>query len=983
MLKTIKPAKPSPVRLFLFWLIVFVMPIISSKILINVYISEKAKENDLQNREALKHEMDLFIADLDLANLIEANIRQVEQQLQYDISNSLTQQNPFEICLMTRRLFEKDTIYQPVLIAVHNSESRQTEVVRLDPDYINPGRKSIEIMLSYLKNSAENKASEAQTRLYQQICGSTFGDLLQPAEQAGILTSGFLAKGRGDHLFIYYNYLKSSKDKAKNLVFMFMFAEAKADFRRQLGWARQNSENPSLKRSYALLRTLADRDYVLDRQKRLHYIAPIPPSVLRTGSHIGKDWYTKAIRSGLARKKPARLPYAVVSLKMDKQNAEVFSTLNLVNLALLGAFFIGTALMRRIITERYTKTPINRKFAVSIFLATTLPFAGLIISAHKFIGHFNQTLVQNRLRNMSNELYTIESNIHNYEFRQQKQITTFIDKINENVHKPAITIRKMLDSHFGDLYAGYIMLRNDATLIEKLPGISEIGGNDRKKLMLMRDLILAQTYNIFLHSGTLTADFEKNAATRIPDFRSWRAYIVHYKPMDRNSFCMQDGNYYPTKISDRQYIRFSTHNLFPRNGEGKYRACLMLITDSKEITEKYLDTMPGQLFASLSQSSVMHTAIFKYQDSSKQQINRQKAWPQSALHDKQMLQTAGFLNAGKTETAWFSTDKAGMINLFCAREVSNMPFVITSRSELYNPALISNSLPIMLLIAVIYLFILIKLLSSVLTEGFLRPVNMMMQGLEALDHGKYPTIINSSGNELGNLINDFNGMVEGMRQRKILERFISEEVSQSIANIETDQQALQGQLVYRTIMFIHIRKFDEICELIEPESVISLLNIYFSSLEPFIIDHGGQIDKYIGDAIMVSFAHERTNGQPEAAAAKTALSCIKCLSGLNKKLQTADLPIIMTGTGIAAGQIILGKIGAHGGRKDFTLVGDAVNLAARLESASHFDENPHILVSQAIAEKTRDALQFRFHGQIKVKGKKTAIEVFELEETSS
>ncbi|MBU1109118.1 MAG: adenylate/guanylate cyclase domain-containing protein [Candidatus Riflebacteria bacterium] len=980
MLKVIKPEKPAPFRLFIFWLIVFVVPIISSKLLINAYVSEKARENDLQNRETLRREMDLFIADLDLANMIETNINQVEQRLQYEISNSLTRQNPAEVCLLADRLFKETTIYQPVLIAVYSSQSKKAEVLRLDPGYINPGRKSVEIILSYLKNSAEGKASEAQTRLYQQICGSTFGDLLQPAEQAGILTSGFLAKGRGDHLFIYYNHLKSGKDKARNLVFMLMFAEAKTDFRRQLGWARQNNENPSLKRGYALLRTLADRDYVLDEQKRLHYIAPIPPTVLRTGSHAGKDWYTKAIRSGLARRKPSRLPYAVVSLKIDRQSTETFSTLDLVNLALLAAFFIGTALMRRIITERFTKAPINRKFAVSIFLATTLPFTGLIISAHKFIGHFNQTLVQNRLRSMSNELYTIESNIQNYEFRRQKQTTAFVDKINENVHKPAINIREMLDSHFGDLYAGYVMLRNDATLIEKLPEMTEIDSNDRKKLQLMRDLILAQTHNVFLHAGTLTADFEKNAA-RIPDFRRWHAYSSHYEPIDRNSFCMQDGNYYPTKISDRQYIRFSTHNLFPKDGDGKYWACLMLLTDSKETTEKYLDTMPGQLFISLNQDSITHTAIYRYQDNARKHIDREKAWPHSAIRDKQMLHTADSLGSGKSEASWFSTDKTGIIDLFCARAVSDMPFVITSRAELYTPALLSNFLPVMLLIAVIYLLLLIKLLSSALTEAFLRPVNMMLQGLEALDSGSYPTIADSSTNELGYLINDFNGMVEGMRQRKILERFISEEVSQSIARQGSDQQVPQGQLVYRTVMFIHIRKFDEICEKIEPESVIKLLNIYFSSLESVIIEHGGQIDKYIGDAIMVSFANERTNGQPEIAASKTALSCKNLLPVLNKKLQTSGLPLIIIGTGIAAGQVILGQIGAQDGRKDFTLIGDAVNLAARLESASHYDAIPQILVSRAIEKKASRVLQFKSHGQINIKGKQSAIEVFELETT--
>jgi len=133
---------------------------------------------------------------------------------------------------------------------------------------------------------------------------------------------------------------------------------------------------------------------------------------------------------------------------------------------------------------------------------------------------------------------------------------------------------------------------------------------------------------------------------------------------------------------------------------------------------------------------------------------------------------------------------------------------------------------------------------------------------------------------------------------------------------------------------------------------------------------------------MVSFASERTNGRPELAAAKTALLCRKNLTGLNQELKAQKLPEISLGAGIAAGPVILGQIGARNGRKDFTLIGDAVNLAARLESASHFDNSVHILVADIIKEKAVE-LDFSFHDNLKVKGKETAVKVFELEEKTT
>ena len=965
--------------LFVFWLVVFVLPIVSSKMFINAYSTEEARNIELSDRQALRREMEFFIADLDLGALIEKQTKQVEKNLQYEISNSSSTINPSLICGIARNLFEENAVCQPVLIAAYSPQDSQTEVLRLDPDYINPGRRSVEIILKYLNDSARGKASESQTRLYQQICGSLFGDLLQPGDQAGVLTSGFLSKGFGDRMFIYYNQLKTGKNKANSPFLLVMFAESKNGFRLLLSKARQRRENTALKRSYAMLQTFADRDYMRDRQNQLHYVAPLPPAVLRTGSHSRRDWYTSAISSGEALKKPGRLPFAVVSPAGERNKSGNISALDLANLALLAILFIGTALVQQIVTDRFAKTPINIKFALTILLSTTLPFAVLIVTAHKFAGHFNQTLVQNSLRNMSNDLYIVESNIHNHDQRQKLKISNFVAKLGSEVNQPADVLKEILDSSFGKLYCGYILFRNDATLIEKLPEESSITVDDRGKLMLMRDLTLAQVYSVFEHAGILSADFAKNIE-KVPDFRRWRAYSVHYQPIDRNSSCMQDGEYFPVKMSERQFVRLSNHYLFPKTSAGKVWAGLTLLSDVRETAEDYLNKLPGLLFSNQERSLVTHTAV--YRRNARKQIDMQKAWPQNALADKQMLQTANSLAADRNETSWFTTDVTGMISLFCARAVSDMPFVIAARTEIPVPAMLEGLLPILLLLAVLYLLLLIKLLSSVLTDIFLKPVNMMIQGLATIDQGNYPTIVDNSVNELGSLINDFNSMVEGMRQRRILERFISDEASQTISNNGFDGQSLSGSLVYRVVMFIHIRKFDEICEQIEPESVIRLLNIYFSTLEPEIAAHGGQIDKYIADAIMVSFARERTDNQPELAAAKTALRCLQRLPELNAALQSAGLPMIITGAGIAAGPVILGQIGAHRGRKDFTLIGDAVNLAARLESASHFGENPHILVAKPIEEMAANLLQLRFHDLLKVKGKQMAVEVFELEATS-
>lgn len=974
-MKTIRPERLSNTRLFVFWLIVFVLPLITARILVNLHANQLTQTEESDLRTALRQEMSLYLTDLELSSQIEKQIKKVERLLASELAASAKPYDAKNICGLSQRFFEETGIFMPALIAAYIPESRETEILRINTDSLNPGRKSLEIILTYLNDLTNNSNAENQARLYQQICRSAFGELLQPARQPGLLVSGFLSKGRGDRAFVYHNSIEIRRNGKKFILFA-VFAEAETGLKELLNLARQQNSSPAITRSFAMMSTAADRDFFFDRHNNLSYAVPIPPAVLRTGSHAGKDWYSNIFATNKALEKPARLPFAVVTHQPETSRQKNVSGNDLANLLLLAFFFIGTALVHQIATLRFARAPINRKFALCIMLSTVLPFSVLIVSAYRYTRHFSLSMIQNRLHQMGNELYLIEANIHSHSQRKRFNIYTFLKRLQNSSHLSSTRLRQMLDDEFGRLYIGYMFFRNDATLIERLPDTRTASSDDRSKLLLMRDLTLAQFYDVFVHSSALARNFAENSAM-IPDFKRWRAFSVHYNPIDRNSFSIQDGENFPVKISERQYIEYSTHNLFSNPSAKAVWAGLILLVDAHATAENYLNQLPGHTFTRTHGDSLTHTAIFRL--NTQEQIDRQIAWPRNALSDNLMLQTAMSLASGKTESAWYSFDKTGAVNLFCARAVSDTPFVVVSRGELTVTNVIEAFLPVLLLLVIIYLLALTKLLSLILAESFIKPVNLMLDGLTALDKGFYPVVACDSANELGSLVGDFNDMVEGMRQRRILERFISDEVSQTVAESASDPDKLAGNLVHRAIMFIHIHNFDELCEKLEPESVIALLNIYFSKLEPAVTSQGGQIDKYIGDAIMVSFAGERCGGKPELAACMTSLQCRGKMPEIMARLAERGLPAIVIGTGIAAGTVILGKIGARNGRKDFTLIGDAVNLAARLESASRFDGRPHILISESVRTAAAN-IRCKPHARLKVKGKENAVEVFELEE---
>lgn len=191
-----------------------------------------------------------------------------------------------------------------------------------------------------------------------------------------------------------------------------------------------------------------------------------------------------------------------------------------------------------------------------------------------------------------------------------------------------------------------------------------------------------------------------------------------------------------------------------------------------------------------------------------------------------------------------------------------------------------------------------------------------------------------------------------------------------------------------TILFSDIRKFTSLSESMTPEQNFKFLNSYLSRMGPIIREHGGFIDKFIGDAIMALFPEG--HGGPRAAAAKdgmlaaagpasaaqAALAMRRELKAYNAHRATQGYQPIDIGTGIHTGSVRLGTIGENE-RWEGTVIGDTVNLASRIESLSSTFNAP-IVVSEAVL-KTLPAEQLhRELDTIRVKGKQKAVKVYEI-----
>lgn len=218
--------------------------------------------------------------------------------------------------------------------------------------------------------------------------------------------------------------------------------------------------------------------------------------------------------------------------------------------------------------------------------------------------------------------------------------------------------------------------------------------------------------------------------------------------------------------------------------------------------------------------------------------------------------------------------------------------------------------------------------------------------------------------------------------RKTFQVYVPEKDLQRILADKTDGTAqlhLGGSREYQSIFFSDIRDFTSFSETLTPDEVVKFLNSYFSRMNEVIFNNNGIIDKFIGDSIMARFDE---NGAFNASIA--AIKTRETLVEYNRYRANLNYKPISIGIGIATGDVVLGNIGSKN-RMQFTVIGDTVNLASRLESATKFYSVP-IMVDEKTYEmvkdiKTRDGknyFYFRELDTIRVKGKEISSRVFEL-----
>ena len=270
--------------------------------------------------------------------------------------------------------------------------------------------------------------------------------------------------------------------------------------------------------------------------------------------------------------------------------------------------------------------------------------------------------------------------------------------------------------------------------------------------------------------------------------------------------------------------------------------------------------------------------------------------------------------------------------------------------------------------------------------GITRPVRLLLEGTREVEAGHLERSIEViTHDEIGQLSAAFNRMVEQLRHkeriRETFGRYIDPRVVEGLIN-QPKLAAAEGQRRVMTVMFCDMKGFTTLSEGMTPQGLVKVMNRYLSTMSEPIRRHGGVIDKYIGDAIMAYWGPPFVEETDESQfACLAAIEMIKRIDPLRKEVtELLGVRVIPTECdvriGLATGEALVGSIGSDV-MMNYTVMGDTVNLAARLEAANKL-YGSRSLIAEATVAKTDEAIQFREIDRLMVAGQTNPQAVFEL-----
>lgn len=268
------------------------------------------------------------------------------------------------------------------------------------------------------------------------------------------------------------------------------------------------------------------------------------------------------------------------------------------------------------------------------------------------------------------------------------------------------------------------------------------------------------------------------------------------------------------------------------------------------------------------------------------------------------------------------------------------------------------------------------LVSAVLAARVTRPVAQLARGARRIERGDYASpVVLAQRDELGALATSFNAMMKGLaerdRVRDLLGRVVAPQIAEELLSREI---TLGGEERRVSVLFADVRGFTGLSEREDPQRLVNVLNTFLTAVSTAVEDHAGVIEEYMGDGAKALFGAPVAHSDDAQRAVLAGLALQAALPEMNERIAALGAAPLAIGVGIHTGAVVAGRMGSLA-RLKYTVVGDSVNLAARLESLS-----ARYGVAIIASGDTRDecpGIAFRELDRVRVSGREQTVAIYE------
>ena len=260
-------------------------------------------------------------------------------------------------------------------------------------------------------------------------------------------------------------------------------------------------------------------------------------------------------------------------------------------------------------------------------------------------------------------------------------------------------------------------------------------------------------------------------------------------------------------------------------------------------------------------------------------------------------------------------------------------------------------------------------LTFLIAGSILQPINDIEEGIEGVEAGRFGlTVPVTTSDEIGRLSGAFNQMSQGLAERERIRAAFGTYLDRDVAaHILEEGPGTRGAVMEVSLLFCDVRDFTAFAAQADAGEVVARLNRLFEAVVPIISSHGGHVNKFIGDGLLAVF------GAPEPHS-DHAERAVRCAVEMARRINHGGREAFSIGIGINSGPVVAGSIGGAG-RLDYSVIGDAVNVASRVEGATR-DLDDEILITEDTRVLLGDTIELARRGLVTLRGKPEPVRVW-------